>query len=186
MLRTSQQPKPLAHECKPSHISSSRVMEEPVVRIRGKLGLQLESMHGLPPLPAVPPAPVPYPSLEALASIAEGIGTSGGGEVRVCIAPPTKTIDREDRSLRHIHRKAHKGLHHTLCCVVLGGFNDCPLSAQSELRLNAAMLSLSRQFTILRCWQTSGLHAVRFIWSLAGLRGKQRSSWRSRTFGSEV
>ena len=45
--------------------------------------LQAESMHGLPSLPAVPPASVPYPSLEALASIAEGIGTSGGGEVRV-------------------------------------------------------------------------------------------------------
>ena len=43
--------------------------------------LQMEGMHGLPSLPAVPPTSVPYPSLEALASIAEGIGTSGGGEV---------------------------------------------------------------------------------------------------------
>ena len=42
---------------------------------------QVAGLQGLSSVPAVPPASVPYPSLEALASIAEGIGTSGGGEV---------------------------------------------------------------------------------------------------------
>ncbi|CAK0787242.1 hypothetical protein CVIRNUC_010459 [Coccomyxa viridis] len=42
---------------------------------------QVAGLQGLSSVLAVsPPTSVPYPSLEALASIAEGIGTSGGGE----------------------------------------------------------------------------------------------------------
>lgn len=65
-----------------SRINAEHPVEQKAAPKKISYFLQAEGMHGLPSLPAVPPASVSYPSLEALASIAEGIGTSGGGEVR--------------------------------------------------------------------------------------------------------
>ena len=79
--------------------------------------LQVESMHGLPSLPTAPPASVPYPSLEALASIAEGIGTSGGGEVRVSRSPPPGSLCSEARGICNMQESAKAAQHRLHACT---------------------------------------------------------------------
>lgn len=54
----------------------------------------VSAIPALSALPAMPPTSVPYPSLEALASIAEGIGTSGGGEVGCTSSLPATSQTR--------------------------------------------------------------------------------------------